>query len=98
VAFTVILDLKIKSDDVAGSPAVLRNVLDATRNFDGNLGVGVFSDTTDPAHVVVIESWESEDAVNAYQAWRRTPEGASILGDILAGAPAITRLNHAFDV
>jgi len=95
---TVLLDLQIKPDDVAGAPAVLRNVLTATRNFDGNLGVEVHADLTDPGHLVVVERWESEDAVNAYQAWRQTPEGASILGKILAGAPTITRLTHAFDI
>jgi heme oxygenase (mycobilin-producing) len=95
---TVILDLQIKPDDVAGSPAVLRNVLSATRNFDGNEGVDVFNDLADPGHVVVVERWESEEAVNAYQAWRATPDGASILGSILAGAPSFTRLTLAADV
>ncbi len=92
MAVTVFLDLKIKSNDVAGSPAVLRSVLTDTRNFDGNLGVDVYTDLADPAHIVVVEHWESDEAVNAYQAWRQTPAGASALGSILAGAPSFTRL------
>ena len=98
MAVLVILDLQIKADDIAGSPAVLRNVLTATRNFDGNLGVDVHNDVADPGHVVVIETWESFEAVDAYQAWRQTPDGASLLGSILAGAPSFVRLTPASDV
>jgi quinol monooxygenase YgiN len=89
---TSILDLHVKPEDAAGAPAVLRNVLTATRNFDGNLGVEVFLDTDDPTHFVVIEQWESLEVDTAYRAWRQTPEGASILGKHLAGAPTVTKL------
>src|ERR1700712_1184512 len=92
MAITSILDLRVKPEDAAGAPAVLRNVLTATRNFDGSLGVEVFVDEDDAAHFVVIERWESLEADTAYRAWRQTPDGASILGSILAGAPTLTKL------
>lgn len=93
MTITAILDLRVKPDDAAGAPAVLRNVLTATRNFDGNLGVEVHLDEDDPTHFVVIERWESIEADNAYRAWRQTPDGASTLGIILAGAPTLTKLS-----
>ena len=89
---TSILDLHVKPADAAGAPAVLRNVLVATRNFDGNLGVEVFLDADDPTHFIAIERWESMEADTAYRAWRQTPEGASALGHILAGAPSLSKL------
>jgi quinol monooxygenase YgiN len=93
MSITSILDLHVKPADAAGTPAVLRNVLTATRNFDGNLGVEVHLDVEDPAHFVVIEHWESLEADTAYRAWRQTPDGASILGSILAGAPTLSKLS-----
>jgi quinol monooxygenase YgiN len=97
MTITSILDLHVKPGDAAGTPAVLRNVLTATRNFDGNLGVEVFLDEDDPTHFVVIERWESLEADTAYRAWRQTPDGASILGSILAGAPTLSKL-HLTDI
>jgi quinol monooxygenase YgiN len=89
---TSILDLHVKPEDAAGTPAVLRNTLTATRNFDGNLGVEVYLDADDPTHFIAIEKWESMEADTAYRAWRQTPEGASTLGHILAGAPTLSKL------
>ena len=92
MTITSILDLHVKPEDAAGTPAVLRNVLTATRNFDGNLGVEVFLDTEDPTHFLLVERWESMEADTAYRAWRQTPDGASILGKMLAGPPTLTKL------
>jgi quinol monooxygenase YgiN len=98
VTITSILDLHIKPEDAAGAPAVLRNVLTATRNFDGNLGVDVYLDTEDPAHFVVIEKWESMEADTAYRAWRATPDGNSILRDIVAAPPILSKLSLHADI
>jgi quinol monooxygenase YgiN len=97
VTITSILDLRVKPGDAAGAPAVVRNVLAQTRNFDGNLGVDVYLDEDDPAHFVVVERWESIEADTAYRAWRKTPDGASILGSILAAPPTLTKL-HLTDI
>ncbi len=98
MSLTTILDLHVKPDDAAGAPAVLRSILTDTRNFDGCLGVDVMVDVADPAHYVLFEKWESVEADSAYRAWRATPEGASSLGNILAGPPAVTMLNLVADI
>ncbi|MCW2547000.1 MAG: hypothetical protein JWN96_1460 [Mycobacterium sp.] len=97
MTITSILDLQVKPGDAAGAPAVLRNVLVQTRNFDGSLGVDVYLDEDDPAHFVVVERWESIEADAAYRAWRQTPDGASILGSILAAPPKLSKL-HLTDI
>jgi quinol monooxygenase YgiN len=98
MAITTFLDIRVKPDDVAGAPAVLRNTLIATRNFDGCLGVDVMVDVADPAHFVIVERWESEEADQAYRAWRATPDGASTLGSILAERPTTTLLTLLSDM
>jgi hypothetical protein len=46
---------------------------------------------------VVVERWESIEADAAYRAWRQTPDGASILGSILAAPPKLSKL-HLTDI
>ncbi|GAC1324391.1 MAG: hypothetical protein NVSMB16_17030 [Acidimicrobiales bacterium] len=55
-------------------------------------------DTADETHVVLIERWDSAESDAAYRAWRSTPEGASRLRTILAGAPRLTKCTLAADV
>jgi quinol monooxygenase YgiN len=63
--------------DVQFQPQFARAGLDATsaaakdtRAFDGSTGVRVIVDETDPAHVIVIEQWQTESHDAAYQAGR----------------------------
>jgi quinol monooxygenase YgiN len=70
-------------------------VLVATRVFDGNLGVDVLVDETDPTHIVLDQSWESFAHDDAYREWRATPEGASQLGTVLSGPPSLVRFTVA---
>ncbi|ARJ04426.1 antibiotic biosynthesis monooxygenase [Cnuibacter physcomitrellae] len=86
-----LLDVRIREDRLADAPAVVHDVLAATRAFDGNTGVQVARDATDEAHWVIVEHWASIEHDDAYRAWRATPEGASALGELLAGAPTLTR-------
>jgi heme oxygenase (mycobilin-producing) len=90
VAITAILDLQLKPESLDAAPAVLHATLTDTRAFAGCLGVTVLIDSTDPAHVVLYETWESVERDRAYRAWRATPEGASDLGSIMAGPPKLT--------
>ena len=95
MAITSILDLQLKSESLDSAQQVLRETLVATREFPGCLGVTVLVDNDDPAHVVLLEKWESVDHDRAYRAWRATPEGASGLGEILAAAPKLTHFKTA---
>jgi quinol monooxygenase YgiN len=91
MAVTALLDLHLSADGVADAPAVLAATLKDTRAFDGNLGIEVLQDAADPTHVTVVEHWASMEHDDAYRAWRATPEGASNLGDVLAGPPSLWR-------
>jgi heme oxygenase (mycobilin-producing) len=89
---TAILDLTIKPERLADYRAILDDTLRTTRGFDGCLGVDVVVDIDDPAHVVVIERWESLAHDDAYRAFRRAESG-SPLAPLIAKAPGLTRLS-----
>jgi quinol monooxygenase YgiN len=91
MAVTALLDLHLRADKVADAPAVIAAVLADTRAFDGNLGLEVLEDVADPTHLTVVEHWGSIEQDDAYRAWRATPDGASALGELLAGPPTLWR-------
>lgn len=97
MALTVFLDLHVKSEALAGAPAMLRDILTETRAFDGCLGVDVLVDPADPAHLIMLERWASADADAAYRAWR-AGAGATELGSLLARAPQVSQYDIASDI
>jgi len=90
VPVTAILDLQLKADALDRANDVMRETLTATRAFPGCLGVSVLVDSADPTHVIAHETWESMEHDGAYRKWRTTPDGASRLGSVLAGAPTLS--------
>jgi quinol monooxygenase YgiN len=98
VAITSILDLQLKADSLDNAHQLIHETLAGTRAFPGCLGVTVLIDNKDPAHVVLVETWESPERDRAYRAWRATPEGATNLGSIVAGPPKLSAFTVADDV
>ena len=94
---TVLLDLRLKAEAIAGAPALLRAILADTRAFDGCLGVDVLLNTEDASHVILLERWTSADADAAYRAWR-AGAGATELGSLLVGPPQISQFEIANDI
>jgi quinol monooxygenase YgiN len=90
VTLIAILDLHLDADRLDSARQVLKDTLKDTRAFPGCLAVEVLTDITDPAHVVVHESWSTPEADAAYRAWR-AGEGASQLGTVLSAPMALTR-------
>jgi quinol monooxygenase YgiN len=84
VSVLSILDLQLRPETAAEALDVLDEVLVATRAFAGCLGVEVVVQADDPAHVLVLERWESMAADSAYRAWRAS-EGSSALTPYVTG-------------
>ncbi|TDW30317.1 putative quinol monooxygenase [Cryobacterium psychrophilum] len=97
MALTVLLDLRLKPEALTGAPAMLRDILAGTRAFAGCLGVDVLVDSVDPAHVILMERWESVEADAAYREWR-AGDGATELGSLLAVAPQLSMFETASDI
>ncbi|WP_432520034.1 putative quinol monooxygenase [Kineococcus sp. SYSU DK006] len=98
MSITSVLELTLKPEAVADAPAIITQTLQATRAFEGCLGVDVLVDTDDETRVVLLERWESLEHDDAYRAWRATPEGASQLGTLVAAPPKLTRYAPRADV
>ena len=96
MAITAFLDLHLRSDVVAGAPEAIGAMLQHTRAFEGSLGVEVLVDVADPAHITIVEHWQSMERDEAYRAWRATPQGASGLRDMLAAPPTLTKYETQF--
>lgn len=94
MAVTALLEVRLDPDRIPEAHRVLAETLVATRGFDGCLNVKVTADVDDPAHVVVVETWESREHDAAYRAFRASPEGRSELGTVLVAAPTLTVLEH----
>jgi quinol monooxygenase YgiN len=89
VAVIALFDMQFQPQFVrAGLEATSAAARD-TRAFDGSTGVRVIVDEKDPAHVIVVEQWQTESHDAAYQAWRA---GDGLPTDIIAmlARPATT--------
>jgi quinol monooxygenase YgiN len=86
---TSLLEVRLKPDSVDEGLAVLHDVLDETRAFDGCHGVTVIQDSADPTHLVAIEQWESLEKDAAYREWRAGEGAATGLAPLMTGPPAL---------
>lgn len=94
---TSILDVRIAPEHADEALAAIEETLVATRAFDGCLGVDILVDTTDAAHFVLLERWESLEHDDAYRAWRATGAARNRMREIAAEPPVLTRLVAATD-
>jgi quinol monooxygenase YgiN len=79
---TALLELTITPEALEIAPGIITETLATTRAFAGCLGCTVAVDVDDPQHFVIVETWESIEADDAYRAFRATPAGASRLGEV----------------
>lgn len=93
-----ILELRLKSDDVEKSHAAVRETLVDTRKFPGCLAVDVLIDREDPAHLVLVEKWESAEHDQAYRDWRAGDGAPVALIEVLAGPPELSTFELSADI
>jgi quinol monooxygenase YgiN len=97
MAVTALLDLRLDPEILDQGLHKLREILSVTRAVDGCLGVQIMIDETDPAHVVVLETWASIEHDDAYRKWR-AGEGRSDLPSVLAAPAVLTRFPSVIDL
>jgi quinol monooxygenase YgiN len=86
----VLLDVRLKTDALDESYAAVAETLSETRRFPGCVKAEVLIDSAEPAHLVVVETWESADADAAYRAWRRGDGAPVKLAAVLTAPPVLT--------
>ena len=85
MSITALLELQLKPDSDNEGYRVIHETLSDTRAYAG-CERRCAGRHKDPAHVMVIEVWESAEADAAYREWRAGP-GASNLRSVLTAAP-----------
>lgn len=91
MSLRVTLDLNFKPDALDDARLVMGRVLAETRTFEGCLGADVLIDQNEPAHWLVLETWQSVAHDSAYREFRSGPGAITDLGPLLAAAPSITK-------
>lgn len=86
----VLLQLDLKNDDLPASYDGVKTTLAETRNYPGAQSIEAWVDEQDASKVVVVESWESKEALQAYQSWRASDGVPHALIAALA-APPVSR-------
>ncbi len=88
---TVILELRLKPEAVPAARGLMRQTLQDTRAFDGNLSTDVLVDQDDEAHWIINELWESVEQDEAYREFRAGEGRVVELPPLLAAPPVKTR-------
>jgi heme oxygenase (mycobilin-producing) len=84
----VLVEMPAKPDRIDDLKAQLSTTLRDTRAFDGCEGVAVHANQDEPSGLLLLERWASRAHYEKYLAWRQTEEGASSIGEMLAGPPS----------
>lgn len=91
MSLVALLEVRLKADSLDESYAAVSATLADTRKFPGCQGAEVLIDTDDPAHLVVVETWESAEHDAAYREWRAGEGAPTELARVLAGRPVLTK-------
>lgn len=88
---TVLLELRVKPEEVSAARDVMGRALRDTRAFAGNVRTDVLVDSDDEAHWVIYEVWETVEHDEAYRRFRAGEGKIAELPPLLAAPPVKTR-------
>jgi quinol monooxygenase YgiN len=88
MAVTILLEFPVRPD-ADNVDDVLRFDLPATASYPGNESTEVLADDARPDKLFLLTRWSTPEAYEDYVQWRQSPEGATRLSEISAGAPTI---------
>jgi quinol monooxygenase YgiN len=88
-----VITAKAGSERLVGD--VLRALVEPIRSEQGCIAYDLFTSAADPATFVAIETWRSQDDLDAHMKSPRLQQAFEAAGDHLAQAPAIHPLSKA---
>lgn len=68
-----------------------KGMVSRERQHQGCLGAGVFEDISAPNHYLMIEQWETEDALNVYSDGPAFAHDDEVLATFLIGEPVFAK-------
>ena len=85
----VLLEMKMKPENVDDLTDFLKSELHATRGFDGCNGLTFHRNQDDPNTMIAVEDWDSRQQYEKYLAWRTDRGDFEKLTGWMEGDPSI---------
>jgi len=83
----IVVEAKLKADQIEEAKQFFIDNLPDTRNFDGNQGISMNVDEDDPTLIFLIEKWESKEHYEKYHHWRLENGSLDQIRSFLDGKP-----------
>jgi len=98
MAFTALLDMRIRPAALGEALDILRAGMTGTRSWEGCEYVHVYQQEGDPTRVLIMTRWTSDAAFSAYASWRAAQGTEDPLSQFQEGKPTMMRLTDAADI
>ncbi len=85
----VLLEAKVKPEDISNMKSYMAEILPDTRAYDGCQGIDVYFNTEDTSSMLGVEHWNSRAHYEKYIAWRTETGVMDKIGTMLTGPPSI---------
>lgn len=89
MACTVILEIRVKSENVDNMGEGFKGLFPDTRSYDGCIDIYATQNQDDPQNFVIVETWETRPKYEAYLAWRTERGDMDNMATLLEGEPSI---------
>ena len=86
---TVVLEIKVKKENVDGMAEGFKGLFPDTRSYDGCIDLWASQNQDDPQNFIIVERWESREKYEKYFAWRTERGDIDNLGSMLEGEPSL---------
>lgn len=91
----VIINFKLKSDQVEVFKDHIKKIIPDTRSFDGCKDVGFYFNSDDETDLVVFETWESRAHYEKYFNWRTETGALEAIAGYLADEASLRYLTKS---
>lgn len=85
---SVVIEIKTKPGVSGDMLAMLKEILPATRSYDGCLDLTTLQDHNDPNTLIILSKWQTKAQYEAYLNWRKETGVFDIFADMLAAPPS----------
>ena len=81
---SVVIEIKTKPGASGDMLALLKEILPATRSYDGCLDLTTFQDQDDPNTLIILSKWQTKAQYETYLDWRKETGVFDTFVDMLA--------------
>lgn len=94
---SVVLEIKTKPGASSDMLAMLKEILPATRSYDGCVDLTTIQDQDDQNTLIILSKWQTKAQYETYLDWRKETGVFDTFSELLA-APPSTRFFNTTDI